>query len=146
MCRQVGLYAAGLLKGAKPMDLPVMQGHQVRAVINLNTARALQPRCAASWIRLDKVVGRDFPVVRGINRRRGDIIPRADARSRLTGVKAFPSFLAYPVPSDCESSEGTGSEELGRPSSGAPAHLSRKLWQQRKLASRSLAPALAGSQ
>jgi ABC-type uncharacterized transport system substrate-binding protein len=23
MCRQVGLYAAGLLKGAKPMDLPV---------------------------------------------------------------------------------------------------------------------------
>ncbi len=25
MCRQVGLYAAGLLKGAKPMDLPVMQ-------------------------------------------------------------------------------------------------------------------------
>jgi hypothetical protein len=58
--------------------------------------------------------------------------------------KSCPSFLAYPVPSDCESSEGTGSEELGRPSSGAPAHLSRKLWQQRKLASRSLAPALAG--
>ena len=25
MCRQVGLYAAGLLKGAKPVDLPVMQ-------------------------------------------------------------------------------------------------------------------------
>jgi putative tryptophan/tyrosine transport system substrate-binding protein len=24
-CRQVGLYAAGLLKGAKPMDVPVMQ-------------------------------------------------------------------------------------------------------------------------
>ena len=24
MCRQVGLYAASLLKGAKPMDLPVM--------------------------------------------------------------------------------------------------------------------------
>ena len=28
-----------------------------------------------SWIRLDKVVGRDFPVVRGINRQRGDISP-----------------------------------------------------------------------
>ena len=75
MCRQVGLYAAGLLKGAKPMDPPARQGHQVRAVINLNTARALQPRCTASWIRLDKVVGRDFPVVRGINRQRGDISP-----------------------------------------------------------------------
>jgi putative ABC transport system substrate-binding protein len=25
MCRQVGLDAAGLLKGAKPMDVPVMQ-------------------------------------------------------------------------------------------------------------------------
>jgi hypothetical protein len=28
-----------------------------------------------SWIRLDKVVGRDFPVVSGINRQRGDISP-----------------------------------------------------------------------
>src|SRR5260370_4271986 len=55
-------------------------GHQGRAVINLNTARALPPRCAASWIRLDKVVGRDFPVVRGVNRRRGDILPTAEPR------------------------------------------------------------------
>ena len=36
MCRQVGLYAAGLLKGAKPMDL------RFELVINLNTARALR--------------------------------------------------------------------------------------------------------
>jgi putative ABC transport system substrate-binding protein len=41
MARQVGVYTASVLKGAKPAELPVLQSAKFKFAINLQTARTL---------------------------------------------------------------------------------------------------------